>query len=263
MLTYPAEEKLRTLRLYGMVKSLEEQRRTQDCDDLSFEERLGLLIDRECTEQENRRLVSRLKTAKLRQHASMEDIDYRQKRGLDKKFMKSLEQCKWITERLNILLTGPCGAGKSFIACALGHKACLEGYKVLYFRAARLFESLALAKGDGRYSRLMNSIAKQDLLIIDDWGLSVLTDHERTNMLEMLEDRHNIHSTIITSQLPIDHWHEAIGNPTLADAILDRIIHNAYKIQLKGGSMRRIKAERLSGKNEEVSIHATARENAL
>ncbi len=263
MLTYPAQEKLRALKLYGMAKSLEEQRTTRNCDDLSFEERLGLLVDREYTEQENRRLASRLKTAKLRQHASMEDIDYRQKRGLDKNFMKSLEQCKWITERLNILLTGPCGAGKSFIACALGHKACLEGYKVLYFRSTRLFESLALAKGDGRYSRLMNSIAKQDLLIIDDWGLSVLTDQERTNMLEMLEDRHGVRSTIITSQLPIDHWHEAIGNPTLADAILDRIIHNAYKIQLKGGSMRRIKAEKLFGKSEEVLIHADAGKNAL
>lgn len=263
MLTYPTEEKLMALKLYGMAKSLEDQRKTRNCDDLSFAERLGLLVDRELTEQENRRLVSRLKTAKLRQQASMEDIDYRQKRGLDKDLMKSLERCKWLKERLNILLTGPCGAGKSFIACALGHKACLEGYRVLYFRAARLFDSLALAKGDGRYSRLMNSIARQDLLIIDDWGLSVLTDQERTDMLEMLEDRHNIRSTIITSQLPIDHWHEAIGNPTLADAILDRIIHNAYKIQLKGGSMRRIKAEKLSEKNEEVSIHAAARENAL
>ena len=263
MLAHPTQEKLRTLKLYGMAKSLEEQRAAQSCDDLSFEERLGLLVDREFTEQENRRLASRLKTAKLRQQASMEDIDYAQKRGLDKELMKSLGRCKWLTERLNILLTGPCGTGKSFIACALGHKACLEGYKILYFRAARLFESLALAKGDGRYSRLMNSIAKQDLLIIDDWGLSILTDQERSDMLEILEDRHGIHSTIITSQLPIEHWHEAIGNPTLADAILDRIIHNAYKIQLKGGSMRRIKAERLSEKNEEVSIHAATRENAL
>ena len=176
----------------------------------------------------------------------MEDIDYRQKRGLDKDLVKSLAECKWIKEHLNILITGPCGAGKSFIACALGHKACLEGYKALYFRASRLFENLALAKGDGRYPNLMKSIAKQDLLIIDDWGLSVLTDLERTYMLEILEDRHNLRSTIITSQLPIEHWHQAIGNPTLADAILDRIIHNSYKIQLngKGGSMRKIKSRK-------------------
>jgi len=252
MLTHPTREKLRALKLYGMAKSLEEQTSSKDYEELAFEERLGLLIDREFTEQENRRLASRLKRAKLRQQASMEDIDYRQKRGLDKELMKSLGRCKWLTERLNILLTGPCGAGKSFIACALGHKACLEGYKVLYFRASRLFENLALAKGDGRYQRLMNSIAKQDLVIIDDWGLSVLTDRERSDMLEILEDRHGRRSTIITSQLPLEHWHEAIGNPTLADAILDRVIHNAYKIQLKGGSMRKIKAGRQPGKNEEV-----------
>jgi len=253
MLTHPAQEKLKALKLYGMAKSLEEQKLSRDYDDLSFEERLGLLIDKEITEQENRRLASRLKRAKLRHEASIEDIDYRQKRGLDKSVIRSLAECAWIKERLNILLTGPCGAGKSFIACALGHKACLEGYRVLYVRAPRLFENLALAKGDGRYATLMNSIAKQDLFIIDDWGLSVLNDRERTDMLEILEDRHGAHSTIITSQLPIENWHEAIGNPTLADAILDRIIHNAYKIQLKGGSMRKVNAGKLSGKNEGVS----------
>lgn len=250
MLTHPTAEKLRALKLYGMAKSLEEQKASRDYDDLSFEERLGLLIDRELTEQENRRLVSRLKGARLRQQASMEDIDYRQKRGLDKSLMKSLAQCAWIKERLNILLTGPCGAGKSFIACALGHKVCLEGYKVIYFRATRLFESLSIAKGDGRYAKLMNSIAKTDLLIIDDWGLSVLTNQERADMLEILEDRHGIRSTVVTSQLPIEHWHEAIGNPTLADAILDRLIHNAHKIQLKGGSMRKIKTDKPSGNGE-------------
>ncbi len=251
MLTHPTAEKLRTLKLYGMAKSLEEQSSSRDYNDLNFEERLGLLIDRELTEQENRRLATRLKSAHLRQQASMEDIDYRQKRGLDKSLVKSLAGCAWIKERLNILLTGPCGAGKSFIACALGHKACLTGYKVIYYRATRLFENLSIAKGDGRYANLMNSIAKTDLLIIDDWGLGVLTNQERTNMLEILEDRHDIHSTIITSQLPIEHWHEAIGNPTLADAILDRLIHNAHKIQLKGGSMRKMKTDRPIEKNEE------------
>ncbi len=252
MLTHPTGEKLRALKLHGMARSFEEQMSSKDREELAFEERLGLLIDREFTEQENRRLKSRLKSAKLRHEASMEDIDYRQKRGLDKSLVKSLARCKWIKERLNVLLTGPCGAGKSFIACALGHKACLEGYRVLYFRAGRLFENLALAKGDGRYAKIMNSIAKQDLLIVDDWGLSVLNDRERADMLEILEDRHNVRSTVITSQLPIEHWHEAIGNPTLADAILDRIIHNAYKIQLKGGSMRKIKAGNLSVENEGV-----------
>ncbi len=254
MLTHPVKEKLTVLRLHGMAKSFEEQVSSKNYEKLAFEERLGLLVDRELIEQENRRLSSRLKKAKLRQQASMEDIDYRQKRGLDKDLVKSLAECKWIKERLNILITGPCGAGKSFIACALGHKACLEGYRVLYSRASRLFENLALAKGDGRYPNLMKSIAKQDLLIIDDWGLSVLTDLERTYMLEILEDRHNLRSTVITSQLPIEHWHEAIGNPTLADAILDRIIHNSYKIQLngKGGSMRKIKSRKPSKENDGV-----------
>lgn len=251
MLAHPTAEKLKTLKLYGMAKSLEEQGiNRRDYDDLSFEERLGLLIDREVTEQENRRLVSRLKSAHLRQQASMEDIDYRQKRGLDKSLIRSLAGCLWIKERLNILLTGPCGAGKSFIACALGHKACLEGYKVIYYRATRLFESLSVAKGDGRYQSIMKSIAKTDLLILDDWGLSVLTNQDRTNMLEIIEDRHDVHSTIVTSQLPIDHWHEVIGNPTLADAILDRLIHNAHKIQLKGGSMRKVKMDKPSENGE-------------
>lgn len=254
MLTHPTHEKLRTLKLYGMAKSFEEQASGNDYDDLSFEERMGLLIDRELTEQENRRLTSRLKRAKLRQPASVEDIDYGQKRGLDKALMKSLSRCAWIKEHLNILLTGPCGVGKSYVACALGHKACLEGHKVLYFRATRLFEDLALAKGDGRYARLMNTIAKTDLVIIDDWGLSVLNNQERTDLLEILEDRHNIHSTVITSQLPLDRWHEAIGNPTLADAILDRLVHNAYKIQLKGGSMRKAKAEKIPERNNQKDM---------
>lgn len=250
MLTHPTIEKLKTLRLFGMAKSFEEQMNSSDYDDMTFDERLGLLVDREATEQENRRLTSRLKQARLRQQACMEDIDYRQKRGLDKSLMKSLSGCRWIKEHLNVLLTGPCGVGKSFIACALGHKACLEGYRVFYCRASRLFENLGLSRGDGRYARIMNTLARTDLLIIDDWGLSVLTDRERKDLLEILEDRHQRRSTIITSQLPIEHWHEAIGNPTLADAILDRLIHNAHKIQIKGSSMRKIKARKESGKTE-------------
>jgi len=241
-------EKLQSLKLTGMIAALSEQLEMPDMDDLGFEERLGLLVDREVTEQENRRLYTRLRQAKLRHRACMEDIDYRQKRGLDKSVMRSLAACQWIKDGLNVLLTGPCGVGKSFIACALGHKACLEGYKVFYCRAPRLFEELNLARGDGRYARLMGSLAKKHLLIIDDWGLAVLTEPERRDLLEILEDRHQRHSTIITSQLPVEHWHEAIGNPTLADAILDRIIHNAHKIHLKGSSMRKIKASSPSEK---------------
>ncbi len=239
MLTIPLEDKLRTLRLYGMLKCFQEQRESPDHAQLDFEERLGLMIDREVTEQENRRLQSRLKRAKLRQQACMENIDYRHPRGLDKSLMVLLGQGKWIKEHLNVLITGPCGTGKSFIGCALAHRACLQGYTAHYVRAPRMFEDIAMARGDGRYLKLMNSFAKTNLLIIDDWGLAALTGQERQDLLEIEEDRHNVQSTIITSQFPVKHWHELIGNPTLADAILDRLIHNAYTINLKGESMRK------------------------
>ena len=239
MLITPTQDKLRNLKLYGMLKSLQEQSISTDYMTLSFEERLGLLVDRETTEQENRRLSSRLKQARLRQSACMENIDFKAIRGLDKSLIKSLSLGLWLKDHLNILITGPCGVGKSFIACAIGHRACLEGYTVLYLRAPRLFNDLAFAKGDGRYIRLMKSFGKTNLLIVDDWGLATLGDCERRDFLEILEDRHNLQSTIITSQLPVKHWHEAIGNPTLADAILDRLVHNAYTIELKGESMRK------------------------
>jgi DNA replication protein DnaC len=242
MLTLPILDKLRTLKLSGMIKAFEEQRASSDYESLSFEERLGFLVDREATERENRRLQSRLRQAKLRLTACMEDIDYHHPRGLDRSLMRSLSSCQWIKDHLNVLISGPTGAGKSFIACALGHRACLEGFKAVYFRAPRLFHDLGVARGDGRYSKLMNSIAKAHLLVIDDWGLSVLSDQERGDLLEILEDRHGIHSTVMASQLPVDHWHEVIGNPTIADAILDRLVHNAYKINLNGGSMRKKKS---------------------
>lgn len=244
MLAIPTQDKLRSLKLYGMLRSLEEQSASEQYAGLSFDERLGLLADREITEQENRRLSSRLQRAHLRQQACMENIDFKTSRGMDKSLIKSLSNCLWLKDHLNILITGPCGVGKSFIACALGHRACLQGYTVLYLRAPRLFSDLAAAKGDGRYSRMMKSFAKTNLLIIDDWGLSVLTDVERRDLLEILEDRHNCQSTIITSQLPVKHWHETIGNPTLADAILDRLVHNAYTIDLKGESMRKIASKK-------------------
>jgi len=239
MLTHPTLEKLHTLRLTGMLKALSEQQQMPDIDHLGFEERLGLLIDREMTERENRRLETRLKKAKLRHACCVEDLNFRAARGLDKALILSLAACAWIARGLNVLICGPTGVGKSYLACALGHKACLEGYSVLYLRLPRLFEELRLAKADGRYGKLILGYARTDLLILDDWGLTPMTDPQRRDLLELLEDRYGKRSTIVTSQLPVSAWHEAVGDPTLADAILDRLVHNAHKIELKGDSMRK------------------------
>lgn len=196
-------------------------------------------MDRELTERENRRLATLLKKAKFRQAASVEDIDYRHPRGLDRAVMLALSSCRWIAEHHNCLITGPTGAGKSYLACALGQKACREGYSVQYFRVPRLLRELAIARGDGRYLKLLAGFAKTDVLILDDWGTDRLTDEQRHDLFEILEDRYDRRSTLVAAQLPVKHWHEAIGDPTLADAILDRLIHNAHKIALKGESMRK------------------------
>jgi len=239
MLNHPTLDKLQTLRLPGMLKALSEQQQMPEINSLGFEERLGLLIDREMTERENRRLGSRLKKAKLRHSCCVEDLDFKTSRGLDKALILSLAACTWIARGINVLICGPTGVGKSYLACALAHKACLEGYTALYLRLPRLFEELRLAKADGRYGKLMLSYSKTDLLVLDDWGLTPMTDPQRRDLLELLEDRYGRKSTIVTSQLPVTSWQEAIGDPTLADAILDRIVHNAHKIELKGESMRK------------------------
>jgi DNA replication protein DnaC len=242
MLNHPTLNKLQDLRFTGMAKALTEQMALPDIDELSFEERLGLLVDREMTEREDRRLTTRLRQAKLKQNACIEDIDFKQPRGLDKSLILDLAQCQWIKKHLNLLITGPTGVGKTWIACALAQKACREGFTSLYLRLPRLLQELPIAKGDGTYTRLMNRLAKVDVLIVDDWGLSKLIAEQRRDLLEILEDRHDIRSTIVTSQLPLDQWHHIIGDPTLADAILDRLVHNAYKINLKGESMRKNKS---------------------
>jgi DNA replication protein DnaC len=241
MLTYPTLDKLHILKLTGMARALQDQIRMPEVDSLSFEERLGLLVDREMTERENRRLKTRLRKAKLRHHAAIEDIDTHHPRGLDRRLVIELSSCSWIGQNHNLLISGPTGCGKTFLACALAHKACREGYSAYYTRAPRLFQEVAFAKGDGRYGKLLATFAKTDLLVLDDWGLTKLTDEHRHDLLEVLEDRHGLHSTLIASQLPVDRWHDIIGDPTLADAILDRFIHNAYKINLKGDSMRKQK----------------------
>lgn len=243
MLTHPTLEKLKQMRLTGMVSALEDQMQTQDIMSLSFEERLGLLVDREQTERDSRRLKTRLTMAKLRQQACMEDIDYNGSRGLDKAQLLGFGSCKWITKHHNILLTGPTGVGKTFIACALAQKACREGLSALYLRLPRLLGDLTIAKGDGRYGKLLLRFSKIDLIVLDDWGLAPMSAENRRDLLEILDDRYERKSTLITSQLPVDKWHRYLEDPTLADAILDRIVHNAYKIELKGESMRKRKGK--------------------
>ena len=222
-----------------MTRGLEEQSTHPNSDSMSFEERLGLLADIEMTERENRRLKTRLTQAKLRHQACVEDTAYGSRRGLDKSLIQSLYPCKWIKEGLNVIITGATGVGKSYLACALAHRACLMGYKARYFRASKLFGELSIARADGRYPKLTRGISKMDLIVIDDWGLTELNSHARNDFLDILEDRYGLHSTIIAGQLPIERWHKMIGHPTIADAILDRLVHNAYKINLKGESMRK------------------------
>ena len=243
MLKHPTLDKLHALKLTGMAAALEDQSATPDITDLSFEERLGLLVDREMTERDNRRMTSRLRRAKLRHNAILEDLDYRYSRGLDKGLVQSLAGCQWVKEHLNVLITGPTGVGKTWLACALAHKACREGYTAQYVRLTRLLRELTIAKGDGQYSKLLTNLAKVDVLILDDWGLMKLSAENRRDLLEVLEDRHGRRSTIATSQLPIEEWHGIIGDATLADAILDRLVHNAYKINLRGESMRKQQAK--------------------
>lgn len=239
MLKHPIFEKLEQLRFYGMLKALEEQMQMPDIKQLSFEERLGLLVDREMTERENRRLKTRLRKAKLRQNACVEDVDFRHPRKLDKTLFINLADGRWLKEHNNVLLIGPTGVGKTYLACALAQKACRQGYSALYFRLPRLLHELSIAKADGRYDKLLTGIGRIDLLVLDDWGLYKFVKEQRHDLLEILEDRHGRRSTLVTSQLPVKHWHEIIADPTLADAILDRLIHNAYKLVLSGESMRK------------------------
>lgn len=239
MLYQQTIESLHKLKLTGMVNALKEQQQNRQYKDMSFEDRFGMLVDRELNEQENKRLDLRLRQAKLRQNAVIEDVDFRTARGLNKSMILELATCEWLREHQNVLIIGPTGVGKSFLACALAHKACREGFTVQYHRTSRLFGELAVSRADGRYLRLLKSLAKVDLIILDDWGLEILNKDQRGDILEIFEDRHNRKSLIITSQIPFENWHSLIGEATHADAILDRVAHNAHIINLEGGTMRK------------------------
>ena len=243
MLNTPTLERLEALGLGGMATALREQLATSDIDHLSFDDRLGLMVDREATERADRRLRYRLKQAHLRISAAVADIDYRSKRGLDKRMVLALASCQWVRQHQNLVVTGPTGVGKSYVACAFAHAACLEGYTVLYHRLPRLLEDLQIGHGDGRYLKLQRQLAHVDVLVLDDWGLVRLTAPQQSDLLDLIDERHERRSTIVTSQLPVDHWHAAMADPTLADAIVDRLVHNAHHITLKGESMRKRAAD--------------------
>jgi DNA replication protein DnaC len=234
---------LHSFRLHGMIEALKQQQEQPDIQQLSFEERLGLLVDREQIERANRRLTDLLRKAKLREPACAEDIDYHHARGLDRARMASFLTCDFIRHHQNLLITGPTGCGKSWLACAIGQQACRQGLSVRYLRVARLLETLRIAHADGSYGKLLNQLAKVDLMVLDDFGLDQLTQTDRRDLLEIIEDRHKLKSTLVTSQLAIKHWHDHIGEPTIADAMLDRLLHLGHKLELKGGSMR--KAEKI------------------
>ena len=243
MLLQQTREHLHTLRLTGMLEALDEQLAQPTMAELSFEERLGILVDRETLYRENRRLERLLRAARLRVGACVEDIDYRHARGLEKSRMASLIGLDWVRQSLNLCLTGPTGCGKTWLACAFGNEACRRGFSVRYLRLPRLFEMLRIAHGDGSYPKLMYQLLKTDLLLLDDWGIQKVSASQRNDLMEVIEDRHGRRSTLIASQLPIEHWHEYIGEATIADAVLDRLLHGAHRLNLTGDSMRKIKAK--------------------
>ena len=243
MLTHPTIDQLRALRLDGMAEAFVELQSLDAARDLAPAEWLALLLDRETAHRGTQRFKSRLRNAKLRHgQASIEDVDYRAARRLDKALFQQLATCRWIAQHRGLLVTGPCGVGKSWLSCALAQKACRDGYTVHYARVPRLFADLDLAHGDGRFTRQFRMLVKVDLLVLDDWGPDRLSASQRRDLMEIVEDRHGRGSTLITSQLPVATWHEVIGEPTLGDAILDRIVHNAYRLELDGPSMRKLKA---------------------
>ena len=239
MLTHPTLDQLHQLGLLGMAKAFSEAETSNEAAALTHPEWLALLLDREMTYRHDKKLAARLRYARLRQQAAVEDVDYRAVRGLDRALFQKLAIGDWIDANDNLIVCGPTGVGKSWLSCALGHKACRDNRSVLYQRVPKLFGELALARGDGRYARIVRALGGVQLLILDDWGLEPLDAQARHDLLEILEERYGRRSTIITSQLPVENWHAVIGNPTYADAILDRLVHNAQRLNLSGDSLRR------------------------
>lgn len=247
MLNEPTIEKLKALKLYAMIAAWIAQRAEPSMNDLHFDERLALIVEAETLARDNKRLTKLLHDAKLRiPSACMEDVELSPKREIDKPLFRQLATGRWIADRQNVLITGATGVGKSYLACALGQLACRLGFRVAYKRVPRLFEELAIAHADGTYVRLLARLAKVDVLILDDWGLAPMTDQQRRDVLEILEDRHGARSTVVTSQLPVENWHDYIAHPTIADAVLDRLVHNAHRLKLKGPSRRKEKAQAAS-----------------
>jgi DNA replication protein DnaC len=242
MLRNPTLDKLSALRLDGMAQALEEQRRQPDMGQLEFEERLALLVERQWLWQENRALARRLRYARFKLAATLEDIDYRHPRGLKRAQIEQLRASQWVQKRHNCLITGPTGSGKTYLACALGHQACRDGHRVCYYYAPKLFRELQNAQADGSLMKLFKRVARAALLVIDDFGLGGVAGRQYRDLLEILDDRHGLGATLMTSQFPVHQWHELINDATVADAILDRLVHNAYRLELKGESLRKIKA---------------------
>ncbi len=239
MLHQPLVNKLYDLRLEGMARALREQMESNRYDSLSFLDRLGLMIDQETSSRDSKRLQTRLKKARLRYNATIEDIDFRIPRGLDQQLVLTLSNCKWIRDHTNCIIIGPTGVGKTYNACALANKACREGCDAYYVRISSLFEDLAVARADGRFKKLLHSFTKPDMLIIDDWGLAGMSEEQRHIVFEIIESRYDMRSTVIVSQIPTEKWHTVIGDPTLGDAILDRLVHCSHKMTLKGESLRK------------------------
>ena len=239
MLNQPTIEKLYAMKLHGMADAFRAQVETADTSQLSFEERFGMLVDQQWLWKENRALARRLQLARLKERGTIEDIDYQHSRGLDRKLMRTLSSSEWVRQNQNILLIGPTGIGKSWLGCALAHRACRDGFTVLHKRTTELFRELAVAHVDGSIGRLLLKMSRIDVLFLDDFAMAPLKDSERRDFLEICDDRYQRRSLILTSQMPVAHWHEQIGDPTIADSILDRLVHNAYRIELNGESIRK------------------------